>query len=56
MLKSKLLWFVSFVHREGNKATHFLARFGLSLSEDLVWMEDVPSVISQIVLDHISYD
>lgn len=43
-------WFVSFVHREANEATHILAKFKFNLNEETVWMEDYPIVISDIVV------
>lgn len=48
ILKNRL-WGIKFVHREGNNAAHVLAKFGLSLYEETIWMEEVPLVISQIV-------
>ncbi|KAK2652460.1 hypothetical protein Ddye_012316 [Dipteronia dyeriana] len=41
---------VSFVQRDANMATHWLAKFGLSSVSDLVWLENVPSCMSPFVL------
>lgn len=34
VLKSRSLWSISFVHKEGNNAVHVLAKFGLSLTKE----------------------
>lgn len=54
LLKTQALWSISFVHMEGNNATRVLAKYVLSLCDEIVWMEDVSNVISEIVLDEIS--
>ena len=43
----------SYVKREGNKVTHKLARHALCISDFIVWMEDVTSLISVVILSDI---
>lgn len=35
---------------------HLLAKFGLSLSFELVWVEDYPYFISQVVNSELCYE
>lgn len=47
-------WSLSFIHREGNRDAHHLANFSLNMSDETVWIEDLPNVtIHGIVLDEI---
>lgn len=41
---------LSFVHREGNSVACALARYGLSLAQELVWIEDIQNVLIPIVI------
>lgn len=54
VMKNRPLWSIHFVHREGNKVSHRLAKYGLSLQGESVWIDDIPDFISQLVLDNIS--
>lgn len=45
IIKNRIYWSVNFVHREANNITHVLAKFGLSLLEETLWMEDFPTII-----------
>lgn len=54
ILKMRPLWSISFVHREGNCATHILAKFSLTLYEENVWIKDTPNVLSHIVVEELS--
>ncbi|XVE84650.1 hypothetical protein DITRI_Ditri17bG0029900 [Diplodiscus trichospermus] len=39
--------------REGKWVAHHLAKFGLNVSEDHVWMEDIPNfVIDSVIMDY----
>ncbi|KAL5851498.1 hypothetical protein ACOSQ3_006616 [Xanthoceras sorbifolium] len=40
---------ISFVHRSCNGVAHRLARFGFSILDFLVWMEEVPSYVEDLV-------
>ena len=44
----------SHVKRESNKVAHKLARHAFCISDFLVWMEDVPPLISSVVQDDIA--
>ena len=44
----------SHVKKEGNKVAHKLVRHALYISDFLVWMEDVPPLISSVVQDDIA--
>ncbi|KAF5450904.1 hypothetical protein F2P56_031219, partial [Juglans regia] len=42
-------WKLSFIRRVGNQAAHVLAKLGLSLESELVWMEEGPDVVLPII-------
>ncbi|CAN6553953.1 unnamed protein product [Malus baccata var. baccata] len=41
---------VNHVQREGNSAAHRLARLGLTCTEEIVWFEEPPDLIQDILL------
>lgn len=42
---------VSYVQREGNEAAHRLARMRLSTSQEVVWFEELPDLIQDILVE-----
>lgn len=54
VFKHRTHWTISFVHREGNEATHILAKSSLNLYEENVQIEDVPNVVSNIIFEELS--
>lgn len=42
-------WKISFTPREGNKASHLLAKHAQSVSTELVRIEDVPNFINSCI-------
>ncbi|XVF67326.1 hypothetical protein PTKIN_Ptkin10aG0112100 [Pterospermum kingtungense] len=40
---------VSHVNRQGNEVAHSLARYGLSVQDDVIWLEDCPSWVHSLV-------
>lgn len=50
-LQHRVLWSLGFVHREGNQTAHLLAKNGLCVNIESVWLEEPPNVILHIVLD-----
>lgn len=54
LVKTKPLWSINSVHREGNLIAHVLAKHSLCLTEEIVWIEEVPNVIIPVVLADIS--
>ncbi|RXH87955.1 hypothetical protein DVH24_037600 [Malus domestica] len=48
-LRTRLV--VSHVHREGNSATHRLARLGLNCTQEIVWFEESPYLIHDILFE-----
>lgn len=56
-MKKVLLSFVDFkapwVRRSGNKAAHSLAREGVALELDRVWLQEPSDCILHIILDEI---
>lgn len=53
VLRNKGTWFVGFVYREGNETAHLLAKYGLYLNVEFVWLKDPPIVISNAVTTDI---
>lgn len=53
-IKERGNWNISFVRRDGNEAAHLLAKHGLMLLNECIWIEDVPNVIADVVLDDIT--
>lgn len=49
-LKSWPLWSMLFTHREGNHAAHIMAKFVLSFYDECIWINEIPSVLSYIVI------
>lgn len=54
IFKNRSQWPISFVHREGNRATHTVTKFSLNLYEEKVWIENTPNVLSNIVIEEHS--
>lgn len=54
-VRSNPNWVVSFVHKEGNGVAHSLAKLGLSINLEHVWVENFPSIISHVVSSNSSY-
>lgn len=48
-LKQGPSWSLGFIHRERNQVAHLLAKFGLSIKEE-VWIEEYPLVSKNVVL------
>ncbi|XP_048421195.1 uncharacterized protein LOC125468781 [Pyrus x bretschneideri] len=42
---------VNHVQREGNEAAHRLAKMGLSSSQEIVWLEEPPDLIQDILVE-----
>lgn len=53
LLKGSSSWSISFIHREGNQIAHCLAKKGLSLTSEVIWLEEFHDVISHSVLSDI---
>lgn len=53
VLKSRSLWSIQFVHREGNQVAHILAKNGLLLNDEFVWIEEIPNAITYLVLEDV---
>lgn len=53
-LKTQSQWILNFSHREGNLATHVLAKFGLSLVVESVWIKKVSNILLSVVTNHSS--
>lgn len=49
-LKSHPLWKLSFTHREGNKAAHTLAKYGLAMPQEFVWINKTLKFLSPVVM------
>ena len=49
-----LVWEVSYVRRTFNMAGHLLARNALSVSESIVWVEDIPPFVELQVSKDVS--
>lgn len=47
-LKDRPNYSINFVYREGNQIAHRLAKFGLLLDEERVWIEE-PPIITNVV-------
>lgn len=47
-------WSLVFIHREGNYVTHLLAKFGLSISDEYVWIGEYSHVIHSLLADLIN--
>lgn len=43
-------WSLVFIHREGNFVVDLFPKFGLSVSDEYVWIEDYPHVIHSTIL------
>lgn len=52
-LKSLPLWKVRFIHREGNRVAHYLAKHGLLLNCESIWIDEYPDVIAHFVLQDL---
>lgn len=46
-------WFITFVNQEGNEPTHLSAKHSLTLYEESIWIENVPNVIADVVLNEL---
>jgi ribonuclease HI len=44
-----LTWSVQHARREANQVAHFLAKHALSVNQDVVWKEECPSFIQDII-------
>ena len=42
--------YVSHVRRQGNKPTHILAKYALSINDSIVWIEETPCCIEQALI------
>lgn len=51
LLLSSSHWSVAFIHREGNKVAHKLAKMALHPEEGLCWIEEGPGDISQLIVN-----
>lgn len=51
MLKSFLNWKATFGRRETNKVAYRLARLGLTLDAQVLWFEETPDVLSNLLLE-----
>lgn len=49
-------WAISFIHRDGNGVAHLLAKLGFNFSSEHVWMEDYPSLISQLLIFDLPHE
>ncbi|KAL5770408.1 hypothetical protein ACOSP7_014562 [Xanthoceras sorbifolium] len=49
LLKDNHLLMISFVPRLANGAADVLVKFGLSLDEEIIWIEDYPSCVNVLV-------
>lgn len=52
--KGRSLWSLKFSFREGIRSSHVLAKFGLTLTDENVWIEEIPIFLSTTVLDDLS--
>jgi ribonuclease HI len=43
-------WQISFIHREGNKAAHMLAKLATMVESEKIWINNAPDCIRDIVL------
>lgn len=50
IFKHRTRWTLTFIHREGNHVAHSLAKHGLCLYLEAVWIEEVPNVIVDALL------
>lgn len=53
-LKTQPQWSLKFSHREGNRAAHVLAKFGLSLVAKNVWIKEVLNFLLYIAIEELS--
>lgn len=49
VLKNQPLWSLHFIHREGNQVAHVMAKYKLSLNDEIIWTEEIPSILIQAV-------
>lgn len=50
MLSNKPHWLITHTYRETNKTSDFLAKYALNIDEDLVWMEEGPEGLYNLIL------
>ncbi|XP_042969095.1 uncharacterized protein LOC122301780 [Carya illinoinensis] len=54
LLKNRRNWTMSYVNRSCNSVAHSLAKMALSVSEELVWMEDHPQeILKNVIFDKL---
>lgn len=53
LLKTNRSWSVHFIHREGNHVVHMLTKHGFSFVDELVWIEEIPSILTSIVTSEL---
>lgn len=49
-LKTWPLWNLLFTQWEGNHTAHVMAKFDLSLDDECIWINEIPSILSYIVV------
>lgn len=54
VLKYRSLWTITFIHREGNMFAHVLAKHGLLLSNEAIWVVEPSNVIIPFIIFDIS--
>ena len=47
-------WKSSFTRRDGNKATHQMAKYAKHIFDCIIWVEDTPPIIASQILDDVS--
>lgn len=47
-------WAIRFIHKEGNQVAHYLAKYGLLLRKECIWIDEYSGVIAHYVLQDIS--
>lgn len=49
-LQQCLSWSIGFIHREGNQVAYLLVKYSLSVTKEIVWVEDYPNVINYAII------